>query len=141
MNDILFRDYWDKVQEKISDLLCDAENFEAFGNAGGSLDSFDRMNEFWYLFNYAHLAWYEQELRIKNLYPTSPTDCPDTLSVRREIWDEFNFGCIRDYFLCRHKIDILDLLKPFKIMTDMGEGIDFMRIENNDNCVPPFKIV
>ena len=61
---------------------------------------------------------------------------------RIEIWTEFNLDCIVDYFKCKHKMDFKYILQSvFGISTSIGKGIDYMRIENNDDCIPPFKIV
>ena len=142
MNDILFRDYWDRVYSTLSDLMCDAENYEVFGKAEGALESYDMMNDIWYMFMYGQVAWYEQQLRFKNLYPISPDDCPDKLSVMQAIWEEFEFDCKVEYFRCKHGIDMEDILRRvFGLGTSMGKGIDYMRIENDDDCIPPFKIV
>jgi len=142
MNDILFRDYWDKVYSHLSDLMCDADNFEVFGNQNGATESYDMMNDIWYMFMYGQVAWYEQQLRLKNLYPTAPDECVNPLPVMQDIWNEFGFDCKVDYFRCKHKLDLEDILRSvFGLGTSIGKGIDYMRIENNDDCIPPFKIV
>lgn len=141
MNDILFRDYWDRVYPYLSDRICDVHSFEVFGNAKGALEQYDLMNEIYYMYLYAYIAYYEQQMEFKKLYPTAPGVCPDKLIVMREIWDRFGFECKADYFRCKHGIDLHDLLmRVFGLGTDIGKGIDYMRIENNDDCVPPFKI-
>ena len=142
MNDILFRDYWDRVYSHLSDLMCNADNYEVFGNQDGATESYDMMNDIWYMFMYGQVAYQEQQLRIKNLYPSTSDECIDTLAVRREIWDEFGFDCKVEYFKCKHKLDLVEILQgAFGLGTNMGKGIDYMRIENNDDCIPPFKIV
>lgn len=141
MNDILFRDYWDKVYPLLSNYICDAYNYEAFGNADGALESYDMMNDLWYMFFYGKVAYDEMQLRLKNLYSTS-TACPNKLPTMNDIWDEFAFECKVDYFRCKHNIDMQDILRSvFGLGTSIGKGIDYMRIENNDNCIPSFKIV
>jgi hypothetical protein len=142
MNDILFRDYWDRVYSHLSDLMCDAENFECFGNQDGATESYDMMNDIWYMFVYGQLAYQEQVLRTKNLYPESTDDCVDSTATKKEIWEEFGFDCKVEYFKCKHKIDLKEILSGvFGLGTSMGKGIDYMRIENNDDCIPTFKIV
>jgi len=141
MNDILFRDYWDKVYPYLSDRICDVHNFELFGNTEGSLEQYDLMNEIYYMFLYGFIAYNDQELMFKNLYPTAPGICLDKLSVMKEIWNKYSFDCKVDYFKCKHKLDLRDILMSvFGIGTSIGKGIDYMRIENTDNCVPTFKI-
>ena len=142
MNDILFRDWWDKMYPYLSDRICDVHNFEIFGNSEGALDQYDMMNDIYNMFLYGYIAYVDQQLLIKNLYPVSPSDCPDKISVMKKIWEKYKFDCKVDYFKCRHGINLDDvLMRVFGIGTEMGKGIDYMRIENNDNCVPPFKIV
>lgn len=140
-NDILFRDYWDRVYSYLSDRMCDAHNFEIFGNAPESLEQYDLMNDILYMFILAQLAYNEQQQLFKQQYPSVPGMCPDKISVMREIWDKYGFECKADYFRCRHHLDLHDLLmRVFGLGTDMGKGIDYMRIENTDDCIPPFKI-
>lgn len=142
MNDILFRDYWDRVYPLLSDLMCNAENFECFGNQDGATESYDTMNDILYMFVYGQLAYQEQTFRIKNLYPSSVGECIDSSSVKNEIWEEFGFDCKIEYFKCKLKIDLKDILAGvFGLGTNIGKGIDYMRIENDDDCIPPFKIV
>lgn len=143
-NDVFFQGFFDNFYPHLSDLMCDAHNFEVFGNGAGALDSYDMMNDAWYLFMYAQVIEYEQRLRIKNLYPASMAaeDCVNPLPIMQDIWKEFNLDCILDYFKCKHKMDIEYFLRSvFGIGTSIGKGIDYMRIENNDDCIPPFKIV
>lgn len=142
MNDILFRDYWDKVYPLLSNYICDAHNYEAFGNADGTLESYDMMNDLWYMFFYGQVAYQEMQLRLKNLYSTSQLACPDKTPTMKDIFDEFGFECKIEYFKCKHNIDMKAILQSvFGIGTSIGKGIDYMRIENNDNCIPSFKIV
>ena len=142
MYDILFRDFFDAVYPYISDRICDAHNFDCFGNAKGAEEQYDMANDMYYMYTYALVAYNEQQLLFKNLYPTSPDDCPDKVGVMNKIWDHFNFECKVDYFKCKHGMDLSEILRRvFGIGTHIGKGIDFMRIENNDDCIPPFKIV
>ena len=125
-NDIFFRDYFDAVYPHLSDLMCDAHNFEVFGNGSGALDSYDMMNDVWYLFMYAQVIEYEQQLRIKNLYPVSSAveDCVNPLPIMKEIWTEFNLDCIVDYFKCKHKMDFKYILQSvFGINAEEAKNI------------------
>lgn len=141
VNDILFRDYWDRVYSYLSDRMCDAHNFEIFGNQAGSTEQYDMMNDIFYMYLYGYIAYYEQQQLFKKQFPEAPGQCPDKISVMRDIWDKFGFECKADYFRCKHHIDLHDLLmRVFGLGTDMGKGIDYMRIENTDDCIPPFKI-
>jgi hypothetical protein len=142
MNDVLFQNYWDKIYPMLSDLMCNAENYEVFGNQDGATESYDMMNDLWYMFVYGQIAFYEQQLKLKNIYPETATDCPDKLPTMKEIWDQFGFECMTEYFKCNHGIDMKGILSSvFGLGTSIGKGIDYMRIENNDDCIPPFKIV
>ena len=66
MNDVLFQTYWDKIYPMLSDLMCNAENYEVFGNQDGATESYDMMNDLWYMFVYGQIAFYEQQLKLKN---------------------------------------------------------------------------
>lgn len=140
MNDILFRDFWDKMFPILSDRICDVHNFEIFGNASGALEQYDLMNDIFYMFLFGYIASYEQDQLLKKQYPAAPGQCPDKLSTMREIWDKFGLDCKAEYFRCKHNINLYELMSVFGLGSDMGKGIDYMRIENNDNCIPPFKI-
>lgn len=142
MNDILFQNYWDKMYPLLSNLICDAGTYEAFGNSDGSMESYDMMNDLWYMFFYGQIAYQEMQLRLKNLYTTEQNACVNKLPTINGIWNDFGFECKVEYFKCKHGIDMKEILHSvFGIGTGIGKGIDYMRIENNDNCIPPFKIV
>src|SRR5687768_8207130 len=93
MNDILFRDYWDMVYPYLSDRICDAYNFESFGKSKETEEQYDMMNDIYYMFLYGLVAYNEQQLLFKNLYPTAPDTCVNKLPVMQQIWDHFEFDC------------------------------------------------
>ena len=142
--DYAFAAYMGIVYTYLADLICNAEQEETFGSTDKANLSYDLMNDIYYLFTYAWFAKMAQDRKEQNAALTSSTNlngCIDIGEVRSEIWAEFNFDCMASYWHCKHDLDLSTLLSPFGLNNGYDKGIDFMRIENTDPCVPPFKIV
>jgi len=139
--DTVFANYYENVYDHISNLICNAENQETYGK--DTTHTYDMMNDVYYMFTYGWLAKQSQDKKIKaaSLKLTVTNPCVDEADIRKEIWKEYNFECMRDYWYCKHDIDLQKILQPFGLNNGYAIGIDYMRIENTDPCVPPFKIV
>jgi len=137
--DTAFAQYMGQVLPNLSDYICNVEHYETYGDGKAALDQYDMMNDIWYMFTYAWLAKTDQDIKIQNA--SLGPECADLVTIRKDIWKEYKFDCMVDYFKCKHQLNLESLLSPLGLNYGYNKGIDFMRIENTDPCVPPFKIV
>jgi len=137
--DYAFSQYMGQVLSSLDDYICNAEHNETYGQASEVLNEYDMMNDIYYMFTYAWLAKTAQDIKIQNA--SLGVECADVETIRKDIWKEYKFDCMVDYFKCKHHLDLESLLSPLGLNYGYNKGIDFMRIENTDPCVPPFKIV
>jgi len=126
--------------DKFSELVCNAENFEYFGQKPEAIDTYDRMSELWYMFIYSMMVGMEADFIIKKNLASAGATCIDIIPTYKDIFKNYNLQCMLDYFQCRHKIDAQEILDIFGIRTDIRTGIDWMTIENTNQCKSPFKI-
>lgn len=134
-------EFMNLYSDRFSDLACTAENFEYFGQKPETTDTYDRMNELWYMFIYSMMVGMESDFIIKKNIASAGVSCIDPIATYTDIFKKYNLQCMLDYFQCRHKINAQDILDIFGIRTDIRKGIDWMEIENTDPCKAPFKIV
>jgi len=137
--DTVFAQYMGNVYDYLSDLICNVEHYEEYGDSVNATKHYDMMNDVYYMFTYGWIAKLDQDKKI--LAASLLTGCVDNDGIKKSIWEEYKFDCMVDYWKCKHNLDLNRLLLPFGLNYGYDTGIDYMRIENTDPCVPPFKIV
>lgn len=125
----LIAQYADAIRPYAKHHWTKSVNHELFGKK--DCHSFKVENDLLLLFFFLLLIYYEKQDR--NHFE----DCP--LNITDELRTKYKFECIEKYFKC-YNIDVKALENIFGLGTIPADGINFMEIEGDGDCHPPFII-
>lgn len=124
-------DYFDCLRDKIWDLVKKMYISEAFGNTTQSQQLTNMINDYYYLYGYLVIIYYQ---RLEDASLNSPCFTDNGIAYYLE---EYDIACIKKYFACKN-VDISSLLNAFDLgVIGPADGINFMAIEECDPSIDP----
>lgn len=120
-------DYFDCLRDTIWNLIKKMYNAEIFGNNSDSRMYANMINDYYYLYGYLVIIYYQ---RIEDALNNPP--CYEDQGIAYYL-QEYDIECIKKYFQCKG-VDISSLLNAFDLGS-IGEpdGVNFMSVEE---CYP-----